>query len=127
MYIIDFEGKRTEVGIDLTSDVYTDAWIHVLSGDEVLHVVSTDGKETIFDSCDSRTCDLDPFAYWIKRNGKMEPAWYYPEFHNRRKNEWHWDWDSDCVCVCNVKTKWNGYHYDDDDNDDDDDNNYELS
>lgn len=91
IYILDYEGKKTEVEIEDFDNVKR-MTITVLSGDEVLDVVYKNGTTRRYDSSDCRwysyyDCEYDIYEYDETENPIDDPEWL-----NRKKSYDCLDW-----------------------------------
>jgi hypothetical protein len=60
--LLDYMGRRSEYDIGDESRI-VDAFIHIISGDEVCEVLYEDGREESFDSSENRIHDFDDGKY----------------------------------------------------------------
>lgn len=64
VYIYDYSGEKKE--IEITKPV-KDAFMLIVSGDQILYVAYTDGTEQVFDSCDGfRTMNYLDGGFFVK-------------------------------------------------------------
>ena len=93
MFILDYNGNKREVNeVDLNDETIFNAWIKVLSGDEILYVIRKDGTREEYDSSNDRMWDFNDGEYDIVINGKlvMEPK-EFDKFEHRTSSYWYWD------------------------------------
>lgn len=87
-YILDYKGNKTTLPFNIEDDKVKEAYIDVISGDEVLHatVEQEDGSlsEEVYDSSNNRIMDFQDTSCDLKVNGEL----CYPddEFENRTRS-----------------------------------------
>lgn len=85
-YILDYKGQKTILPFNVEDDCIKEAYIDVVTGDEILHVIIEleDGSitEQIHDSSDDRIRDYFDCGCQIKIDGNI----CYPDgFENRKR------------------------------------------
>ena len=86
--IYDYNGKPTETYVDLNDENIICAAIHVVSGDEVLEVVTKDGSMKYYDSSEDRWSDFYDGRYQIKKGDKiLVPFSWYMEIDSYKRFE----------------------------------------
>ena len=70
MFLLDYENKKIDIDFDFNLEDIKVAVISVVTGDEILKVITNDGKLYEFDSCDYRLMDFYDGSYVIIEDGK---------------------------------------------------------
>lgn len=82
--IFDYKGTPKEVDIDLNDPKYLAAYIQVLTGDEVLHLIGHDGIDIEeYDSSCDRIRDCYDGRIILKRGGKLTDEYLSEDFQTR--------------------------------------------
>lgn len=71
MFILDYAGRKTNLNLELTDDSIFNAWINVVTGDEILHVIRKDGAHEVYDSSDCRYIAYEDGSYDLVKAGKV--------------------------------------------------------
>ena len=90
MYLLNYAGERKDIDVDLTDDKYIEAYICVISGDELLYLIDENDEMSVIDSDDSRAIDYFDTTYCLKEDGKLNNIYDSKEFNNRSSSYWDW-------------------------------------
>lgn len=86
--IYDYNGNPTETNVDLNDENIICATIHIVSGDEVLEVITKDGSMKCYDSSEDRWSDFYDGWYQIKKGDKiLVPLSWYMEIDSYKRLE----------------------------------------
>ena len=69
MFLLNYEYKKVDIDFDFNVEDIAVANIKIITGDEVLDIVTKDGRLYHFDSCNYREVDFFDGSYTIIANG----------------------------------------------------------
>ena len=70
MFLLNYENRKIDIDFNFELEDIAVATIEIVTGDEILNIVTNDGRFYCFDSCDYREVDFFDGSYTIIANGK---------------------------------------------------------
>ena len=70
MFLLNYENKKIDIDFNFKLEDIAVATIEIITGDEVLNIMTKGGRFYRFDSCDYREMDFSDGSYTIIANGK---------------------------------------------------------